>query len=199
MARPAHYRSANIRLSFHRALGSTLSFDSVGQDGAAVAIEAPISFDSPWDEEDGVRVPEGTPDRAFATLTWVDELAGRGGVSIVQIDAWTRIGAPTDAEADPYGIICDDLADEIEDLFAGRRADGTMKSWVPIYDYSSDPSDPALLGEGKCLLIGHGLGNAPGQPQSRRRWKAAGLHRIALVYTVQVITDAVRLHDYADS
>lgn len=197
MARPLHYRTANIRLSFQRALGSIISVESVGQDGSPIEVQASVSFDSPWDDDEGIRLPEAVPDRAIITTTWTNEMAGRGGDSLLMLDVWTRVGAPDDPDADPYGILCDDLADAVEDKFAGPAEGGGLKAWVPIYDFSN-PLDPTPVGEGANLLVGYGFGVAPGQPNSRRKWRRSGLNRVALVYSVQVITDLVPNHDYAD-
>lgn len=197
MPRQAHYRSANIRLSFQRVLGNSLEVDTVGADGSPISLTVPIKYESPWSDEDGMQSPLDTPDRAFVTVVWIEEMAGRGGDSLVQLDIWCRVGDPTEGTSDPQGIIVDDITDEIEDLFAGNRDDGTKKAWHPIYDFS-DPNDPQELGEGKCILVGYGFGRAEGQPSSRRRYKREGLNRVAIAYPVKVVTDLLSHHDYAD-
>lgn len=190
MALPPDMRTANIRLSFQNVIGNAVSVASVAPDGSPLALEVPVHHEDPWADPDAMGDPKNPAERAWIELAWLEEGAGRRGVSVVQIDVYCRIGPKGGAESDPHGVIVDDIADAVEALFSGLRPGGMgYKGWIPVLDFS-DPNDP--IDAGNCLFVFNPASESSwGQPTERRRLPAyEGFQRIVLRYTMRLTTDA---------
>ena len=190
MAVPPDRRTANIRLTWQRVVGETLSVSTVGPTGAPVVLSVPVHFENPFADPDHMGSPKTTPERAWVEVAWIEEMAGRRGVSIVQVDCHVRIGPKGGAATDTFGVMVDDVADTFEALFLGSRPDGTFRGWIPILDFSADPTDPVPTDN--CIFVYNpGSESSWGCPIERRRLPTyEGVQRITMRYALRLTTDA---------
>ena len=190
MSLSAYRKAKNIRLTFQSAIPNPLPVNTVTATGAARSIDVPVIYDYAWGDGDLMADPKAAPPDAFVTLTWLDEKAGRNGLSVVQIDVWNRVGPKGGSTGDAFGIVVDDIADEIESRFAGARPDGTLRAWIPILDYSI-PASP--IDAEACLFVQDpGTPSGWGCPVERRRIVSDdGFQRIALTFAMRLDTDAI--------
>lgn len=190
MATPPDRRVSNIRLTWQRVVGESLAVASLAPDGSPLALVVPVHHENPYADPDGMGDPKVAPERAWIEVAWLEENAGRRGHSIVQADVRVRIGPKGSSTADPYGVICDDVADAFEALFSGVRLDTTYRGWIPVLDFSIDPLNPTPAGN--CIYVYNpGSESSWGQPTERRKWPTYnGVQRITLRYSMRLATDA---------
>lgn len=189
MPTPPDRRSANIRLTWQRVIGESISVSTVGADGAPLVLTVPVHQEDPYADPDSTSDPHDPAERAWVEITWLDEKAGRRGYSVVQVDVCVRIGPKDSAAADPYGVIADDIADTIEALFSGVRPDGTYRGWIPMLDFSTTPLAPTPADN--CIFVQDpGSESSWGQPSERRRFAGGGFQRVTLRYSMRLKTDA---------
>ena len=120
-------------------------------------------------------------------VTWLQELAGRKGYSIAQIDCFTRVQGETDALRDPFGLWVERLAEAVEKRFRGRTEEDLPAGWIEIADYS-DPESPEATGERLCV---QGRTGHIGEPEERHRHPVrAGLQRVTLTFAIRLVQDA---------
>jgi len=153
MPLPAQRQSGNISRSIQVAIAD----DTITVDGDTYNVYP----DYRWGDPDEAGSPGTDPERAFVTLTWLREGAGRKDSSVLQVDVYSRIQAPTDADGDPFGLRARAIADEIEYGFTGVNAEGALKACIRVLDYASDPVAPAATdGFVVCRSASGNLGEA---------------------------------------
>lgn len=191
MATPPDRRTANIRLTFQGVVGDSMAVSTIGPTGVPMLLTVPIYHEDPFADPDLMGDPKAVPDRAWVEVAWLEESAGRRGHSVVQVDVRVRIGPKGSATADPFGVICDDVADAFEAFFSGARPDGTYRGWIPILDYSATPLTPTPAGN--CIYVYNpGSESSWGQPTERRKFPTySGVQRLVLRYAMRLTTDAV--------
>lgn len=188
MTLPAYRKHRNVDLTFQARIGDALTVATRGPDGNARSITVPVYWSDGQADPDEVRRPDVTPAPAWIEGAWTQQLAGRRGYSIVQLDVRTRIGAPGDAEGDPFGHVCSDIADAVEAIFAGAESSGRLRAWVPLKDYA-DPANPVALPS--CIFVQTPAGDW-GVPQDRRKLPpSGGMQRIVLRFSMRLTHDAV--------
>lgn len=182
-------RTSNIRLTFQSVIGESLTVATRNIDGSALNLTVPVHHENVWADPDSMGDPKEPPERAWVELAWLEEGAGRRGVSVVQVDVYNRIGQKGALDSDPHGIIVDDIADEIEERFSGVRPDGTYRGWIPVLDFAV-PQAPVPAGN--CIFVWNpGAESSWGQVTSRRRIMAYdGFQRVSMTYTLRLTTDA---------
>lgn len=196
---PAYRQHRNIELSVQALFGNSLSVASRGPDGVALNVTVPVYHSDPYADPDEARRPATVPAPRWIETAWLAQGAGRRGYSTLQVDCRTRIGAPGDTDADPFGHVCSDIADHVEYLFAGERDGatnrGSLRAWVPLYDYA-DINAPVRLPS--CIYVQRPDG-AWGVPEERRKLPpAGGFQRIVLRFSMRLSHDAVRNGWYGD-
>lgn len=192
MPTPVDRRTANLRLSWQRVVGDSLSVASIGPTGAAQALAVPVHHESPHADPDLTGDPKLAPPRAWIEVAWLEENAGRRGHSIVQVDCYVRVGPKGSASGDPHAVVVDDVADAFEELFSGVRPDGTYKGWIEVLDFSVTPLTPTAGENRACLFVYNPASESSwGQPTERRRYPTYdGIQRITLRYAMRLSTDA---------
>lgn len=190
MPLPADRRAANIRLSWQRRVGDSLSVASVGPTGAPVNLTVPVYHENPYGDPDRMGDPKTAPQRAWVEVAWLEEGAGRRGYSIVQVDCHVRIGAKGSVAEDAFGVIADDVADAFEEVFSGTDGAGIYKGWIPVLDFSVTPAAPTPTDN--CIFVQNpGSESSWGQPVERRRLPTyEGVQRVVLRYALRLKTDA---------
>jgi len=197
---PAYRRHRNVELTVQALIGNSLSVASLGPDGVALALTVPVYHGDTLADPDEARRPGTVPAPRWIECAWLSQGAGRRGVSTWQVDCRTRIGAPGDTDADPFGHVCDDIADHVEALFAGARDGvtdrGTLLAWVPMYDYAIIASPVRLP---SCIFV-QTLAGAWGVPEERRKMPPmGGFNRVVLRFSMRLTQDAVRNGWYAET
>jgi len=127
MARPARYASRNIHLSVLNRIGGTVT---IGLDSYDVL--HPYAFHDP--EEAGA--PAVAPRVAWLETQWLMKKAGRGGVSLLQIDAYSR--------AELHGPAAEAFAHALEDREVRKDLDRAN-----LYNGACEACRTILAGLGK--------------------------------------------------
>lgn len=195
MALPANRRARDLRLSVARYIGNTLSVTTPSQvaGGAAVALTVPVYHDYALGDPDSMRDPSGTQQPAWVGTRWIQDGAGNRGSSILQVDVYTRTGAPGNAAGDPMGLLNADVCDAFVAPFAGIDGAGVLNAYVPILDFDV-PAAPVTPpdGEGGCLIL-QTPGGDFGVPSERRSFgRANGFVRTVMRLNFRTTLDAIR-------
>lgn len=194
MSLPAYRKHRNVELTIQAAIGDSITVATRGPDGNARNIDVPVFFGDGQADPDEVRRPDVTPAPAWVECRWTQQQAGRRGYSILQVDVRTRIGAPGDVEGDPFGHVCSDIADAVEETFSGAE-NGRLRAWVPMFDYAN-PDAPVRLES--CVFV-QTPGGDWGVPESRQPLPpSGGMQRIVLRFTMRITHDAVTRGWYAE-
>lgn len=154
MALPASRRANNIQLSVQRQI------TNVGTSVITVGGVDYTVYPGRWGDPDAAGSPATIPDRAFLTATWLQSRAGRKGSSVLQIDVWSRIQAPSDAAGDPLGLRANDIADAVEEVFTGTNAGGALNACVRILDFTVPAAPVATDDWMACKSVDGMLGEA---------------------------------------
>ena len=183
MSRPPQYQQGNIIRSVTLTIGDTI---------AVGALIVPVLHNYSWSDPEEIRQPSQDPEPVWATTTWLETLAGRQGANVMQVDVYSRVGAPGAAYNDAYGLIAHEVMDEIESLFCGLRPGGGRFHWIPILDFTLDPDNPTDTGY--CLSMQPADPSARvGQPESRNYLGIVdGFHRVTARLRFLMIRDMVR-------
>mgnify|MGYP003137690668 CR=1 FL=1 len=155
MALASYRRTANLRLSVERVIGTSLAVTTISGNPPVVrVITVPVYLNYQWTDSENLGNPPVDPSQAWVALTHISDGAGRGRPSIVQLDCYVRTGSYDSADSDPFGITAADIADHIESLFTGTDpADNRRQRWgIPVFDFSVTPLVPTLV-ENACILI----------------------------------------------
>lgn len=198
---PSNRRTRDLRLSVAYAIGDSVAVTSPSQVSgeAPVVLTVPIYHDWPLGDPDSARDPSGTQERAFVGTRWVVDGAGFRGVSVLQVDVYTRIGAQGDPDGDPLGYLNADIADAIAEVFAGASAGGALRCYVPILDFDN-PALPAVPpdGDGGCLIC-QTPGGQFGVPSDRRSLgRDGGFVRTVVRFSFRTTVDAMRASGFAN-
>ncbi len=195
MALPANRRARDLRLSVAHHVGNTLSVTTPSQvaGGAPVVLTVPIYHDWPLGDPDSMRDPSGAQQPAWVGTTWVQDGAGMRGYSILQVDIYTRIGAPGNPAGDSFGLANADVCDAFVSAFAGVKPSGSLAAYVPILDFDI-PTAPVVppAGEGGCLVMQTPQGQF-GVPSERRSLgRKNGFVRTVMRLHFRTTEDAIR-------
>lgn len=166
----------NIRRSIQTKIGNFVTVDGY---------DAPVFYDYYYADPDGNRTGSGEY-RMWAEAIFLETTAGRKGEAILQIDCYSRVGEEDDPTSDQFGMVVDDLADEILAPFSGVDLTGLQKGIFHVNDYA-DVNNP--VDAGMCLYMINSDGNV-GEPEDRRRLDFyQDFRRVTLRLRFQLIQD----------
>jgi len=195
MALPANRRARDLRLSVAHHVGNSLSVATPSQvaGGAPVVLTVPVYHDWPLGDPDAMRDPSGTQQPAWVGTTWIQDGAGLRGFSVLQVDVYTRIGAPGNAAGDAFGLMNSDVCDAFLAPFMGITAAGVLNAYVPILDFDI-PAAPVVPpdGEGGCLVLQTPQGQFGVPTERRSMGRKNGFVRTVLRLHFRTTEDAIR-------
>jgi hypothetical protein len=87
--------------------------------------------------------PLAVPERAFYSAVWTELAAGLRGVHQLELNAFSRVGAPGHSDGDAYGYRVAAMAEHARNLWAPPQ------EWMQVYDFD-DPQNPVPTDQ--CLL-----------------------------------------------
>ena len=166
----------NIRRSIQTKIGNFVTVDGY---------DAPVFYDYYYADPDGNRTGSGEY-RMWAEAIFLETTAGRKGEAILQIDCYSRVGEEDDPTSDQFGMMVDDLADEILAPFSGVDVTGLQNGIFHVNDYAdvNNPVDACM-----CLYMINSDGNV-GEPEDRRRLDFyQDFRRVTLRLRFQLIQD----------
>ncbi len=178
MPLPVSRQTANIKRTITRKIGNSI---------AVGALVVKVYPDWRWSDPDAIRGAGGIPDDQWIALSWLLGGAGRFGSSTLQVDVFSRILGENNAGGDPFGITADDIADEVEGIFAGVDGTGLLRAWFYVYDFTVNPAAPTKTdGAIVCQTSAGRLG----QSEDRRRigWEK-GFQRVAMTLRFRLVED----------
>lgn len=180
MSRPPQYQQGNIIRSVTYAIGDSIVVN---------AVVVPVLHNDSWSDPETIREPAVAPDPVWVSTTWLETMAGRQGANVLQVDVFSRVGAPGTAHHDPFGLFANAVMDEIEALFAGLAPGGGAMFWLPVLDFT-DPDLPTDTGG--CLVM-QTVDGRPGMPQDRNYLGVQnGFHRIVARLRFLLVRDMIR-------
>lgn len=182
MARPARWRSRNVRLSVQARIG-----DSLVLPGPLFAGAYAVFHEAAWRDAESARLVADDPEIAWVETRWIADRAGIGGYSVLQADVYSRAGAHGAADADEYGERAALLAEALCEIWLGMdpAAPAGKRFCVAVLDYD-DPGTPDTGGR----LMVETLTGRQGEPQIRDRLGLrAGLWRYTLRWNYRSAID----------
>lgn len=124
----------------------------------------------------------------WVVLSFLSEMAGKKGFTMVQVDALTLV-AGRRAGGDRFGTTCQQLADKIHKAL---HVDA-----VPLYDFTTTPSAPTILA-GKKLVVQNSAGIFREPEEVKSLAIEEGLNRIVLTYRLLTLGDYAKVNSYYD-
>ena len=168
----------NIRRSIQTQIGN-----SVTVDGRVV----PVYHDYRWSDPDAMRDSGTGAEAAWVETAFIQQNAGRRGIALMQIDAFSRIGPEGDATSDPFGVFIDMVAEQVLSVFSGVQANGTQRGIFTINDYT-DPANPTAT---SMVLFMQSSDGDIGEPDEKRRLAFHDdYRRVTMTVRFQTIQDA---------
>jgi hypothetical protein len=116
---------------------------------------------------------------AWVDVIFLEELAGKKGIDIVQIDVYTRARGKKPS-GDRYKVSCQVLADKVHEAL---HVDA-----IPIYDFSSTPITPSLM-QYKKMIVANSNGKFREPDGMTSVMSEEGINRITFTYWLRTIGD----------
>ena len=164
-ASPTHLYDDNVELSIFRVLSL----------GWVASVTYPVYFDDYFADPQNLRaLTAGTDEQKWATAIVLDNKTGAGGVTLVQLDFYFRVGSKAASPSARFNAALTGMVRGFKVAMVNYL--GSVNRTVPVYDFSSDASNPTLtrgllefLGEDGRLAMGAGTRRMPTLDGTRRQ------------------------------
>tara|TARA_R100000388_G_scaffold7971_1_gene7429 strand:+ start:291 stop:848 length:558 start_codon:yes stop_codon:yes gene_type:complete len=169
---------SNIRRTIQTWVGNSVSFDGV---------DYPVYHDYAFSDPDAMRSAGADGQPAWVETAFILQGAGRRDDALWQVDVYSRVGGEGEATGDPFGLICEGIAEALLEPFSGVDATGLQKGKKYVNDYA-DPQNPSPTT--MCLFMQNSNGDI-GEPDEKRRLAFQDdFRRVTMTIRFKTIQDA---------
>lgn len=169
---------SNIRRTIQTWLGNEVTYNGTAY---------PVYHDYAFADPDAMRDAGAGGEPAWVETAFLLQGAGHRNDALWQVDVYSRIGGEGEATGDPFGFICEGIAEVILDPFSGVDASGSQNGKRYVNDYA-DPQNPTATT--MCLFMQNDQGDI-GEPDEKRRLAFQDdFRRVTMTLRFKTIQDA---------
>ena len=169
---------SNIRRTIQTLIGNNVTYD---------AVDYPVYHDYAFGDPDAMRQANTLAEPAWTETAFITQGAGRKTVALWQVDVYSRIGGEGEATGDPFGFICEGIAEKILEVFSGVDASGLQRGKFHVNDYA-DPQNPTMTS--MCVFMQNQNGDI-GEPDEKKRLDFQDdFRRVTMTLRFRTVQDA---------